>query len=120
MTPIILLMMILGLTTVISLAFFAFRVLGRGWSIQILFKDFNRKIWMTISLGAIFSFVYLGVVGLSVYLANEWGTDLFFLIYHHQVEFIYGGLFLFACATLSIYLARMVVKYFYLTRGKDS
>ncbi len=102
------------------LAAYAYKRLGRGWSVKLLFKDFKRKIWMTVSLGFLFLGIYLLAVALSVHFVHEWKTDLFFLVYQNPVPFIYGGLWLFAFFSLSIYLARMVVKYFYLTRGKDS
>lgn len=114
------LIFILGLFLICLLAFYAFKRLSRGWSFKVLFKDFNRKIWMTLCLGGLFFSFYLLVVGLGVYFVRQWGTDLLFLVYHHPVQFIYAGLWLFAFISLSIYLARMVIKYFYLTRGKDS
>ncbi len=114
------LILILGLIAVCALACYTFQHLKRGWSFKLLFKDFNRKIWMTLCLGSLFFGLYLLTVGIGIYAARQWGTDLFFLAYRHPVEFLYGGLWLFACASLSIYLVRMLIKYFYLTRGKDS
>lgn len=111
---------LLGFCAVLLLALYAFKRLGKGWSFQLLFKDFKRKIWMTMSLGGIFFSLYLLSVGLGAYFVQYWGTDLFFLLYQNPILGIYGGLWLFACLSLSIYLTRMVVKYFYLTRGKDS
>lgn len=102
------------------LAMYAFKRLSRGWSLKTLFKDFNRKMWMTIFLGAAFFGFYLLIVGLSVYFVRPWGAELLFLVYHNPIKFIYLGLWLFAFFSLSIYLVRMIIKYFYLTRGKDS
>ncbi len=113
-------LLILGLVAVLGLAIYAFMNLGCGWSFKILFKDFNRKMWMTISLGIIFFSLYLLFVFFGAYLVNQWGIEIFFLLYNHPIEGVYGGLWLFVCLSLSIYLARMLVKYFYLTRGKDS
>ena len=113
-------LLLLGLVFVLLLAGYTFKRLGHGWSFKLLFKDFRRKMWMTVSLGGIFFSLYLLFVSLSVYLVQRWGTDLFFLLYRHPVEFVYGGLWLFAFLSLSIYLARMFIKYFYLTKGKDS
>lgn len=114
------LILILAFFLFCLLALYAFKRLSRGWSLKALFKDFNRKIWMTIFLGIAFFGLYLVMVGLSVYFVRPWGTDLLFLVYHNPVKFIYLGLWLFAFLSLSIYLVRMVIKYFYLTRGKDS
>ena len=114
------LVFVLGLILICLLAFYAFKRLSRGWSFKVLFKDFNRKMWMTVSLGGLFFGLYLLIVGLIVYFVRQGKTDLFSLAYQHPIEFVYGGLWLFAFLSLSIYLARMVIKYFYLTRGKDS
>jgi hypothetical protein len=114
------LFLIVGLIAVCLLALYAFKHLSRGWSLRTLFKDFNRKMWMTICLGSLFFGLYLLIVGIGIYAVRQWGSDLLFLAYHHAVEFIYGGLWLFACISLSIYLVRMFIKYFYLTHGKDS
>jgi len=105
---------------VLLLAFYAFRRLGRGWSCKALFKDFNRKMWMTASLGLLFFSFYVLAVIVGSRLIHQWGADFFFLVYHNPVAFIYGGLWLFALLSLTIYLVRMFIKYFYLTRGKDS
>lgn len=114
------LILLLAFLVFCLLAIYAFKRLSRGWSLKVLFKDFNRKIWMTICLGIAFFGLYLLIVSLSVYFIRPLGTDLLFLVYHNPVKFIYLGLWLFACFSLSIYLVRMVIKYFYLTRGKDS
>lgn len=114
------LILILGLAVVGLLACYAFKHLSRGWSLKVLFKDFNRKLWMTISLGSLFFGLYLLVVAMGMYAAVQWRSELLFLAYRHPVELVYGGLWLFACISLSIYLVRMFIKYFYLTRGKDS
>jgi hypothetical protein len=105
---------------VLALAIYTFKKLGRGWSVKALFKEFNRKMWMTLSLGLLFFTLYLLTVALGSHLVRQWGTDFFFLVYRHPVAFIYGGLWLFAFLSLSIYLVRMFIKYLYLTRGKDS
>ncbi len=120
MNPFIYILLAGGLILVMGMAYYAYRRLSKNWSFHHLFKDFNRKIWMTISLGGLFLFLYLLLIGFSLYLVKQAKIDLFSLFYHYPVDFIYGGLALFACISLSIYLARMVIKYVYLTRGKDS
>lgn len=108
-----------GFVLVMALAFYALKRLGRGWSFKLLFKDFNRKMWMTLGLGLLFFSLYFLIVVIGSKVVRTWGTDFFFLVYRHPVEFIYGGLWLFAFLSFSIYLARLVIKYVYLTRGKD-
>jgi hypothetical protein len=99
---------------------YAFKSLSRGWSFQLLFKDFNRKIWMTLCLGVFFFGLFLVTVSLGTYAFPKWGPILLLLAYRNPVRYVYGALCLFAFLSLSIYLARMVIKYFYLTRGKDN
>lgn len=120
MSELIYIFLIGGLLLVISLVFYAYRRLSKNWSLKHLFKDFKRKMWMTISLGGLFLFLYMLLIGLGIYFVKYAQADLFSLLYHYPVDFIYGGLAVFACISLSIYLARMVIKYVYLTRGKDS
>jgi|GEM_PF-3026794 len=98
---------------------YACKSLARGWHFKWLFKDFKRKIYMTMCLGSIFFSLYTLVVTLSVYVVHESGIDLFLLAHEHPIECVYGGLWLFSFLSLSIYLTRMIVKYFYLTRGKE-
>ena len=111
---------ILGFVLIFLLAVYAFKRLSRGWTFKSFFKDFNRKMWMTTCLGGLFFGLYLLIVTLAVYFIQYRETELFFLVYHHPIQFVYGGLWLFIFLSFSIYLARMVIKYFYLTRGKDS
>lgn len=109
-----------GLLLVMGMAYYAYRRLSKNWSFKYLFKDFKRKMWMTISLGGLFLFLYLLLIGISFYIIKQAKIDLFSLFYHYPIDFIYGGLALFAFISLSIYLARMIIKYVYLTHGKDS
>jgi hypothetical protein len=120
MSRLIYIIFILGLILILLLAYYAFKRFSRGWNLKVLFKDFNRKIWMTVCLGGIFFFLYLLTVGLSFYFVHLWGIEIFFIAYHHPIELVYSGLCLFAFLSLSIYFARMLIKYLYLTRGKDS
>lgn len=113
-------MLILGFLLVLLLALYAWKRLGRGWTLKLLFQDFKRKIWMTVSLGGIFFALYLLCVWIGYDFVHQPDTDLFSLLYHHPIEFIYGGLWVFATVSLSIYFTRMIIKYVYLTRGKDS
>ena len=112
--------LVLGLVLVCILFLYAFKRLKKGNLSQILWKDYNRKMWMTFCLGFSFFGFYFLIVNLSIYYIKPLGSDLFFLAYHNPTVFVYGGLFLFACLTLSIYFFRMLIKYLYLTRGNDS
>ena len=119
MNAYIYLALFLSLLLVCSLFLYAFKKLKKGDLSQTLWKDYNRKMAMTFCLGFFFFGLYLLVVFSSAYFIESWKNDLFFLAYRNPIPFIYGGLFLFALLSLSIYLIRMVIKYFYLTRGKD-
>lgn len=91
----------------------------RPWSIKKLLIGFKAKMWMTFGLGLVFfSFYFLLVMLCSKYINTETGLALFFSAYRSPVLFIYGGLLLFACFSLTIYLVRMVIKYFFITRGR--
>ena len=85
-----------------------------------IWLGFKRKIWMTIGLGVFFLFSYLGVIfSISYFSTAEWNLHIFSIIYHSPTPWIYGGLWVFACLSLCIYLVRMGIKYYFLTRGKD-
>ncbi|MFI0435019.1 MAG: LPXTG cell wall anchor domain-containing protein [Parachlamydiaceae bacterium] len=101
------------------LLLFTFIKRRKEWSFKALFREFNRKMWMTIFLGSVFFAFYVVIVCLSAYVIPGRGVKIFFLLYESPVYFIYLGLSLFASTSMFIYLIRMVIKYFYLTRGKD-
>lgn len=87
--------------------------------IKNILKGFKAKMWMTCGLGITFFGFYLFVVVLSSTILNgKWISSLFWQAYQTPLPFIYGGLLLFACFSLLIYLVRMVIKYLFLTRGK--
>jgi len=109
-----------GLIACCLLIVYAYRRFSSAWSLKHLFKEFNRKIWMTVFLGILFFGLYFLFAILSPILIRPLAKDLLLFASQHPVELVYGGLSLFAFLSLSIYLARMVIKYFYLTRGKDS
>lgn len=107
----------------ISLSLYAWKkflvLLQRPWSFRNLLKGFKAKMWMTFGLGIVFfSFYFLVIFISSVYLKEEKGELLFFSAYHSPKFFIYAGLLIFACFSLTIYLIRMLIKYLFLTRGK--
>lgn len=71
---------------------------------------------MTLSLGFVFLCVYLLLVAVSMLFAQKWGVEMITLFNQHKIEMIYAGLGLFILLSLSIIVARMVVKYLYLKR----
>lgn len=103
-----------------SIKYFLKLIRDNKFSLHPLFKGFKQKMWMTIGLGSLFFSLYLLIILLSSWLLDSKSSlTLFFLFYAHPTEFIYLGLFIFACMSLCIYLVRMFIKYFYLTHSKD-
>ncbi len=75
--------------------------------------------WMTFGIGLVFFSLYLIVIFFSsVYLKEEAGQWLFKTAYQAPIYFIYIGLLIFICFSLTIYLVRMLIKYLFLTRGR--
>jgi hypothetical protein len=112
---------VLILMTYTSMRYFIFLIKGKKYRLSPLLKGFKEKIWMTVGLGVLFFGLYLGVVFFtSRVIDQEIAQQLFELSYQHPLEFIYLGLFIFATFSLLIYLVRMFIKYFYLTRSKGS
>lgn len=86
----------------------------KGNPLPKLFHEFDKKIWMTLGLGIIFfGFYFVLVMGLSWMLSSDRSQKIFSFFRHYTIESIYIGLFIFAFITLSIYLARMLIKYLY-------
>ena len=82
--------------------------------------EFKRKIWMTLGLGIFFFIVYCSAVLLLSYgLSFDAKQKLLSLAHQSPADWIYAGLWLFACTTLCIYLVRMCIKFCYLMIGKD-
>ena len=104
---------------ILFLGCYTFYRLKGAWTYKTLFRDFKRKMCMTIGLGLTFSCVYILIVALCMLLTHQWKAELISFISLHRVECIYAALGLFILMSLSVYLARMIVKYLYLTRGKD-
>jgi len=73
--------------------------------------------WMTGGLGIAFFFLYLLIALLGSHLKNpDLRLDFFFFAYENPTFLIYIGLFVFALFSTSIYLVRVLIKYFYNTR----
>lgn len=110
----------LGLFSFIFFIIYLYQKMGKAWSFYILFKDFKRKFAMTIGLSILFFCFYFGMVGLIFYLVHFLQVDLFLMAYRNPIRAIYAGLWLFVSFSFCIYFARMVIKYLYLTRGRDN
>lgn len=89
-------------------------------SLKMIFRDFKRKLWMTVSLGAVFFSLYLSIIGFGLYYSPYWKENIFLSAYLNPAEYVYSGLWIFGIFSLTIYFVRMIVKYLYLTRGKDN
>ena len=113
-------MMLLSLLLILSFMSYLFFKHISSHSFKFVFKDLKRKLCMTFGLGIVFFGFYASMVWLSSRWIEPWKSDVFLLMYRYPKEFIYLGLGLFALCSLFIYLLRMVIKYVYLTRGKDS
>jgi len=88
-------------------------------SIRSLLFGFKAKMWMTFGLGIFFfSFYFFSVWALSHLIDHQIGLSLFFKVYEAPVSFVYGGLITFVCFSFLIYLARMIIKYLFITKGK--
>ncbi|WP_068469039.1 hypothetical protein [Candidatus Protochlamydia phocaeensis] len=116
----ILSLLLVGWMIFYSGKYFLKLIRDKKFSLHPLLKGFKQKMWMTIGLGSLFFSFYFLIVLLSAYLIDSQSSlNLFFLFYAHPTEFIYLGLFIFACMSLCIYLVRMFIKYFYMTRSKE-
>lgn len=113
-----LLFSLLFLIFLLTILFIGFYIIKRcGSPFPKLFYEFDKKIWMTLGLGLIFFGFYLVLIlTLSWILDAESSQQIFSFVYHHKVESIYMGLFIFSFTTLSIYLARLFIKYLYTNR----
>jgi len=112
-----LLNLIIIFCVLLSMIIFYFK---KSYSLSFLWVGFRRKIWMTIGLGSIFFLLYLTVVFSLIKFKQAYlDHDLFLTIYQAPLEAIYIGLWLFACSSLCIYFVRLIIKYVFLTKGKD-
>lgn len=89
------------------------KIMKKRYSIKSIFHEFEKKIWMVAGIGPLFFGLYFLMVYLATFTETATRLDFFFLLYKHPVEFIYLGLFIFACTTLSIYCVRLIIKYVY-------
>lgn len=84
-----------------------------------LFLEFDKKMWMTIGLGLLFfGFYFIFIPLLALSLNSQKIQTILSFIRHHPTLSIYMGLLIFILFTLSIYLARLFIKYLYRNRTK--
>lgn len=110
---IIVFFLILGLCLFALSLYLAEKILKRKISPASVFHDFDKKMWMVAGLGPFFLGLYILIIYLATFTEDATRLDFFFLIYKHPVKFIYLGLFIFACTTIGIYCARLIIKYVY-------
>jgi len=92
----------------------------RHLTAKTLFKDFKQKIWMTAWLGCLFFGFYLLLIYGSSFLQDpDWRLHFFFTVYKHPIAFIYIGLLIFVAFSISIYLARLGIKFLYNRKKRD-
>lgn len=85
-----------------------------AFSLRPLFKGFGQKMWMTIGLGIMFFGLYYLVITLaSRFFDSNQKLNLLMLARQHPAEFIYMGLGIFSCVTISIYIVRIMIKNIY-------
>lgn len=105
--------------TVFSTRHFLKIMKNQSFSIRPLFYDFRQKMWMTIGLGLVFFGLYVVVILFGSYKMDpELRRKIFLLVYQNPTFFIYFGLFTFASISLTIYLARVFIKYLYNSKSK--
>jgi len=92
------------------------KIMKKKYSIDSIFHDFDKKIWMVAGIGPLFFGLYFLLVYLATFTESTTRLNFLLLIYRQPVEFVYLGLFIFACTTLSIYGARLLIKYVYNSR----
>lgn len=114
--------LVLLLILVLLLFSIGFMIIKRfGSPFPKLFYEFDKKIWMTLGLGLIFFGLYFfSVTALSWMLNTQTSQIIFSFFRSYTIESIYLGLLIFALITLSIYFARLFIKYLYKNRRKDS
>lgn len=109
-------LLIVGLLIYSAMHFFKMPL---KFSIRPLLLNFAQKMWMTAGLGVFFFGLYIALVFFgSMTIDSNLRLDLFFLLYKHPTQFIYLGLFVFACASLLSLFVRMVIKFFYNSKNK--
>ncbi len=104
-------MLIIGLTHL--------KQITHSYSLQKVFLNFGQKMWMTFGLGLFFFGLYFALVFVMAHSFDlDTRLNIFFLAYQSPTLFIYAGLTIFACGSLSIYGVRLIIKHLYNSRYK--
>lgn len=120
MPTVLSILVISTLLALLFLLFYGWKKMGRGRLLKNLFREFKRKIWMTCGLGGTFFGLYFLFVWIGAPLIQEkWRKNSLPLLQSSPLSLLYDGLLFFICLSLMIYFIRMLIKYVYLTRGKD-
>ncbi|KIC76994.1 hypothetical protein DB41_DN00150 [Neochlamydia sp. TUME1] len=92
-----------------------------GSPIPRLCHEFDKKIWMTLGLGIIFfGFYFIFITFLGWSLKGQSLRKVFIFLYNHTASCIYIGLSIFSFFSLSIYLARILIKHLYKKAAKKT
>jgi len=106
-------LLLIGWMTFYSIQFFVKNINPKA-SFSLLFEGFKQKMWMTAGLGCVFFGLYAGVILSGSFLLTPDRKKQFFqLMYNHPIEFVYLGLLIFICVSMSIYLVRLVIKHLF-------
>lgn len=112
--------LLIGFILFILAMYVAELVTKRTFTMKTLFRDFRQKMWMTVGLGVTFLGLYLAIIYFISFVTDpKMRLGFFFQVYKHPVLFIYLGLLTFACVSISICIARMLIKFYYNTKRKD-
>jgi hypothetical protein len=96
------------------------KAMNRRVNVGVILRDFKKKMWMTVGLGALFFGSYLLLVFIASLLINsKTRLDIFFFLHEHAIASIYLGLLIFATISVSIYLVRLWIKYLYNKRHRQ-
>ena len=108
------------LTFILSIFFISVFIFKRwGNPLPRLFLEFDKKMWMTVGLGLFFfGFYFIFIPLLALSLNSQKIQTILSFIRHQPTLSIYIGLLIFILFTLSIYLARLFIKYLYRNRTK--
>jgi hypothetical protein len=116
---VLLVFFLIGITLFYSALYIVEKGMKRKVVVNHLFKEFSQKMWMTAGLGGFFFVCYFLLVFWGSYFKDpEWRLNLFFFVYERPVWFIYLGLFIFVCISVSIYGVRVIIKRLYNTKRK--
>lgn len=96
------------------------RFTSKKIELRSVLNGFKQKIWMTLGLGIVFfGFYFLSIYAWSFFIHTTTHPDLFILLYHYPIYFIYLGLLIFASLSTAIYLIRLIIISIYHRKTRD-